>query len=73
MDQVLNSVLAKVTTEMNDSLIAPFEVKEIKQALFQMFSTKALGPDDFPAHFFQRHWDLCGEDVTTVVLRILRG
>jgi hypothetical protein len=40
---------------MNDKLIAPFSEMEIKEAIFQMFSTKAAGPDGFPAHFFQRH------------------
>jgi hypothetical protein len=50
-----------------------FKEREVKEALFQMFPTKAPGPDGFPAHFFQRHWDLCGEEVTSVVLRILKG
>ena len=58
---------------MNDMLLTPFDSKEVKEALFQMFSTKAPGPDGFPAHFFQRHWELCGEELTSVVLRILRG
>jgi hypothetical protein len=38
-----------------------------------MFPTKAPGPDGFPAHFFQRHWNVCGTEVTAVVLRILKG
>jgi hypothetical protein len=73
MEAVLSTVPTKVTPAMNDGLLKPFEEKEIKEALFQMFPTKAPGPDGFPAHFFQRHWDVCGTEVTSVVLRILRG
>jgi hypothetical protein len=58
---------------MNSKLIAPIEEKEVKEALFQMFPTKAPGPDGFPAHFFQRYWELCGKEITSVVLRMLRG
>jgi len=68
MESVLNVVPVKVTPEMNDQLLAPFVEKEVKDALFQMFPTKAPGPDGLPAHFFQRHWSLCGEEVTKVVL-----
>jgi hypothetical protein len=73
MEAVLGTVPTKVTPEMNDGLLKPFVEKEVKDALFQMFPTKAPGPDGFPAHFFQRHWELCGSEVTSVVLRILRG
>nr|XP_020159783.1 basic proline-rich protein-like [Aegilops tauschii subsp. strangulata] len=73
MDVVLDSVPARVTAEMNNGLTAPYTPNEVKNALFQMYPTKAPGPDGYPAHFFQRHWELCGTKVTNVVLRILRG
>ena len=52
MEVVLDAVPTRVTPEMNDHLLAPFDSKEVKEALFQMFPTKAPGPDGFSAHFF---------------------
>lgn len=73
LDDVLHHVPSKVTAGMNDILCAPYSSEEVKTALFQMFPTKAPGPDGFPAHFYQRHWDICGEEITRAVLRIFRG
>jgi hypothetical protein len=53
MDSVLNTILVKVTTEMNGALLSPMSEQEVKEAPFQMFPTKAPGSDGFPAHFFQ--------------------
>ena len=58
---------------MNEQLCAPYSANEVKCALFQMFPMKTPGPDWFPAHFFQKHWDVCGGDVTNIVLQIVRG
>ena len=55
MDTVLNFVPVKVTHAMNEGITAPNTGDEVKTALFQMFPTKAPGPDGYPAHFFQRH------------------
>jgi hypothetical protein len=41
MHIVLDYVPHKVTHEMNEFLCAPFDENEVKQALFQMFPTKA--------------------------------
>ncbi|KAK1650836.1 hypothetical protein QYE76_068641 [Lolium multiflorum] len=73
MDSVLNTVPRKVSESMNAGLVKPYTEAEVKTALFQMYPMKAPGPDGFPAHFFQRNWELCGKEVTESVLRILRA
>lgn len=73
MNQVLDSVPCKVTPAMNDLLKTEYKANGVKTTLFPMFPTKAPGPDGLPAHFFQRHWEVCGEEVTKAVLRIIEG
>lgn len=73
MEHVLDRVPTKVTPQMNEMLSAPYKNDEVKTALFQKFPTKAPGPDGFPAHFYQCHWDICVEEVTKTVMRIVRG
>ncbi|XP_062162097.1 uncharacterized protein LOC133869155 [Alnus glutinosa] len=41
---------------MNERLLAALTVEEITHALHQMAPLKALGPDGFPAVFFQQNW-----------------
>ena len=52
IDKVLSSVPVMVTTIMNERLDAPYTEAEVKSSLFQMYPTKAPGPDGFLAHFF---------------------
>lgn len=73
MEQVLQHVPTKVTQNMNDMLMAPYTQEEVKTTLFQMGPTKAPGPDGFPAHFYQRHWEICGDEVTMAVMWIIKG
>ncbi|XP_073359855.1 uncharacterized protein [Aegilops tauschii subsp. strangulata] len=73
IEEVLSHIPPRVDAAMNDMLNAQYTNSEVKAALFQMFPTKAPGPDGFPAHFFQRHWELCGDEVTDMVLRVLKG
>ena len=69
----MRHVPGKVTPKMNFVLTASYSETEVKAALFQMFPSKSPGPDGFPAHFYQRHWELCGKEVTEIVLKIVKG
>ena len=43
----------RVTTDMNQILMAPFSREEVKKALFSTGDLKALGPDGLHVVFFQ--------------------
>ena len=73
MEEVLSHIPPRVDGVINSKLNAPFSKEEVKTALLQMFPTKAPDPNGFPAHFFQRNWDLYGDEVTDMVLRVLSG
>ena len=38
-----------------------------------MHPTKALGPDDMSAIFYQKYWDIIGEDVSNIILNTLNS
>jgi hypothetical protein len=63
MQDVLDLVQPRITPEINEVLCKGFSDKEISDAMFQIGPLKALGPDGFPARFFQRHWDTMKGDV----------
>ena len=52
IEEYLEFVSAKVTSEMQNFSSCDFTADEIKKAVFQMGPTKALGPDDMNALFF---------------------
>jgi hypothetical protein len=53
---VLDKVRSKVTSDMNNDLLAPFSEAEVKKALFQIRDFKAPGPDGLHAIFYKRFW-----------------
>lgn len=55
----------KVSVEM--MLCKDFSADEISTALFQISPLKALGPDGFPARFFQRNWGVLKNEVVAAV------
>ncbi|CAB4269397.1 unnamed protein product [Prunus armeniaca] len=63
-DILLNTVEPCVTPAMNASLFTGFTEQEVKQAVFQMYPTKAPGPDGMPPVFFQKYWHIVRNDVS---------
>ncbi|KAA3487748.1 reverse transcriptase [Gossypium australe] len=70
-DKVLEGIEVKITEEINNDLVAPFQEEEIWKALKKMGPTKSPGPDGFPALFYQRYWHIVGKDVTGYCLGFL--
>ena len=52
MEECLSTISAKVSPAMQDMLSRDFIADEIKEAVFQMGPTKALGPDGMNALFY---------------------
>ena len=69
----VNLLTPRVTATMNSELCAPYSDMEIRAALFQMYPTKAPGPDGMPLEFFQKYWDVVGSDVCAAVRNFLHS
>ncbi|GKV49287.1 hypothetical protein SLEP1_g56044 [Rubroshorea leprosula] len=61
-----------ITSEMNNSLCADITLEEVRAATFQLGAFKAPGPDGFPGVFYQKHWDLVGEQSAFVPGRMIQ-
>ena len=71
METIFTCVWPKVTLDMNNQLLMPFTREEIRKALMDMHPTKAPGPDGLHVLFFQKYWDIMGQDITGAALSIL--
>jgi hypothetical protein len=47
-----------ITNTESEMLVVDFSEKDVIEAIFQMKHNKALGPDGFPAMFYQVFWSL---------------
>jgi hypothetical protein len=54
--------IAQLSEEENVLLTANFTEEEVFQVITQMEHNKSLGPDGFPAEFYQKNWDVIKED-----------
>lgn len=65
--EALEGIDRVVSNEMNNVLDEEPTYKEVREALFQMHPTKAPEVYGFHAIFFQKLWDLIGDDVVDLV------
>jgi hypothetical protein len=61
----------RVNPSMGALLNQDFNASEVHQAVFQLNSNSAPGPDGLSANFFQSYWDIIGEEITSYILDIL--
>ncbi|CAM8960908.1 unnamed protein product [Rhodiola kirilowii] len=69
----MSCVPNKLNEEARRDLMRPYSEAEVREAVFQMYPTKAPGPDGFSALFYQKNWSLIKEKVVRQVLRMLNG
>lgn len=51
-----------VTAADNSTLLAPVQLQEVKDAVFQLDAASAPGPDGFSGHFFRSAWHIVADD-----------
>lgn len=56
VDVCLANLEARLTADMNATLLRDFTSMEVEAALNQMHSLKSPGPDGFSACFYQQSW-----------------
>ncbi|MCI32309.1 ribonuclease H protein, partial [Trifolium medium] len=71
MDLVCRVVNGRLSTDHIERCNHMFTKEEVKDALDQMHPLKAPGPDGLPAIFFQKYWNIVGNEIQELVLSIL--
>ena len=69
----LSSITTRVSTDMNEDLIADFKVEEVWNAFKQMHPTKAHEPDGMSLIFFKHYWNIVGPEAVNCVLSSLNS
>ncbi|KAL2224536.1 UNVERIFIED_CONTAM: hypothetical protein Sindi_3021300 [Sesamum indicum] len=57
-----------LSEEDASSLLVPFTLADVKQAVFDIDEDKAPGPDGYSSGFFKAAWPIVGHEVSSVVL-----
>ncbi|KAL9691395.1 hypothetical protein QQ045_011817 [Rhodiola kirilowii] len=69
----MRSVPRKLNEEMRNDLMRLYSEVDVKEVVFQMCQTQALGLDGFSVLFYQKSWSMVKEKVSTQILRMLNS
>lgn len=70
---MLTHIPKLITDEDNEEMIKLPNLDEVKRVVFELNGDSACGPDGFSGLFFQKCWDIIGEDITRVVRAFFCG
>lgn len=65
---ILDKVVPRVTTDMNEALNKPYTAEDVRKALFSIGDLKAPGTDGLHAIFFKKCWHIIGNSLCNEVL-----
>lgn len=73
MTKIFDVVHHRVPSNLRQGLNVPFRRHEIETTVKYIKPVKSLRPDGMPALFYQKHWNIVGDDVYNACLSILNG
>lgn len=73
VQEMIGAVSQRVTLEMNEVLLQPYSVEEIKVAVFQIHTSKCPGQDGMSPLFYQQFWHIVGPEMVEVVRSFLQS
>ena len=73
IEEVANLIPRSVTLEMNEQVTKEFQREEVVQAVHSMRPTKASDPNGMSAIFYQKYWDVIGNDIINTVFNVLNS
>jgi hypothetical protein len=74
ISQFPNIICKKILTEnAKSSLCSPFQLEEIREAVFQINENSSPGPDGFNSKFYKVHWDNIKMDIWEAMNGILHS
>lgn len=69
----LEEVAPIITAQMNEDLLGPVTLEEVKKAVFDINPTKCPGPDGMTGFLYQQFWECMGTQLTDMVQQFLNS